>query len=236
MTAVWLIALNFMRQHRIVAYIFVAWVVGFGLIFGVFGDLDGGDILALFHQQTAYGVIYTLFLAAASVHSERQSRRIIAVLAKGIHRHEYLAGLMLGSVLMTGLYMVTVGAVNSYLALRLGFADLTTVWSILAAATLAAVVVAAIATMFSTFTHPLVGTILTILVAGLPAGMQAFKGGEATLLAPAAHVLQQIFHSDFSRGWAGGWSFAPIALVQALVFWAIAGVIFARKDVTIAIE
>jgi len=235
MTAVWLIALNFMRQHRIVAYVFLAWVLGFGVL-AVFGGFDAGDVLALFHQQAVYGVIYTLFLAAASVQSERQSRRIIAVLAKGIHRHEYLAGLMLGSVLMTGLYMVTVGLVNSYLALRMGFTDVTGIWSILAAAALAAVVVAAIATMFSTFAHPMVGTIGAILVAGLPAGLQALKGGEVSLFAPAAHVLQQVFHSDFSRGWAGGWTFAPIALAQALVFWALAGVIFARKDVTTAIE
>lgn len=235
MMAAWLIALNFVRQHRIVAYVFLAWVLGFGAL-AVFGGFDGGDVLAVFHQQAVYGVIYTLFLAAASVQSERQSRRIIAVLAKGIHRHEYLAGLMLGSILMTCLYMVTVGLVNSFLALRLGFTDVSGVWSVLAAATLAAVTVAAIATMFSTFAHPMVGTIGAILVAGLPAGMQAFKGGEVSLLAPAAHVLQQVFRSDFTQGWAGGWAFAPIAVAQALAFWALAGIIFARKDVTTAIE
>lgn len=234
MISVWLIAINFARQQRIVAYIFLAWVVGFGLLFGLWGGGDASDMLALFHQQAAYGVVYTLFLAAASVHGERQSRRILSVLSKGIHRHEYIAGLMLGSVLMTGLYMLSLGLVNTWLAFRLGFrAEL---WSILLAATLAAILISAIATMFSTFAHPLVATIGTIVLAGLPAGLQAWKGGTVGVLSPAAHVLQQIFNSDFAHGWAGGWSFAPVALLQTFFFWVIAGIIFQRKDVTAAIE
>jgi ABC-type transport system involved in multi-copper enzyme maturation permease subunit len=234
MIPVWLIALNFVRQQRIVAYIFLAWVVGFGLIFGLWGGGDAGDALALFHQQAAYGVIYTLFLASTSVHSERQSRRILSVLSKGIYRHEYIAGQMLGSVLMTCLYMVSLGLVNTWLAARLGLrAEL---WSILLAATLAAILVSAIATMFSTFAHPLVATIGTLILAGLPAGMQLWKGGPVGILSPAAHVLQQIFHSDFVNGWAGGWSFAPVAALQTLFFWGIAALIFQRKDVTTAIE
>lgn len=234
MTAVWLIAINFVRQQRIVTYIFLAWVVGFGALFGLWGGGDRSDMLALFHQQTAYGVIYTLFLAAASVHGERQSRRILSVLSKGIHRHEYIAGLMLGSVLMTCLYMVSLGIVNVWLAARLGFS--AQLWPILAAATLAGVLIAAIATMFSTFAHPLVATIGTIILAGVPAGMQAWKGHPVGIFSPVAYVLQHIFLSDFTNGWTGGWSFAPMALLETLFFWAVATVIFYRKDVTAAIE
>ncbi len=237
MIPVWLIAINFVRQQRIVTYVFLAWVVGFGLLFGLWGGGDRSDLLALFHQQTAYGVVYTLFLAAASVHGERQSRRILSVLSKGIRRHEYIAGLMLGSVLMTCLYMVSLGLVNVWLASRLGFsAQIWPIWSILAAATLAGVLVAAIATMFSTFAHPLVATIGTIILAGLPAGLQAWKGNPVGVLSPAGYVLQQIFNSDFVHGWAGGWDFVPMAILQILFFWALAGLIFQRKDVTAAIE
>lgn len=234
MIAVWLIALNFVRQQRIVTYVFLAWVVGFGLLFGLWGSGDAGDVLALFHQQAAYGVIYTLFLAAASVHGERQSRRIIAVLSKGIHRYEYIAGLMLGSVLMTVLYMVCLGLVNTWLAMRFGLG--LELWTTVAAATLAAILVSAIATMFSTFAHPLLATIGTIVVAGLPAGMQAWKGHPVGILSPAAYVLQEIFRSDFDRGWSGGWAFAPVAVVQAVLFWGLGAAIFARRDVTAAIE
>lgn len=234
MTAVWLIALNFVRQQRIVTYVFLAWVVGFGLLFGLWGGGDRSDLLALFHQQASYGVIYTLFLAAASVHGERQSRRILLVLSKGIHRHEYIAGLMLGSVLMTCLYMTSLGLVNFWLAWRLGFS--ANILPTLAAATLAGVLVAAIATMFSTFAHPLVATIGTIILAGVPAGLQAWKGSPVGMLSPVGYVLQQIFNSDFVNGWTGGWSFVPMAMVQIVFFWTLAGVIFQRKDVTAAIE
>ncbi|MEO5935917.1 MAG: hypothetical protein ABIP81_01770 [Terriglobales bacterium] len=234
MTAVWLIALNFVRQQRIVTYIFLAWVVGFGVIFGLWGGGDAGDMLALFHQQAAYGVVYTLFLAASSVHGERKSRRILLVLSKGIHRHEYIAGLILGSVLMTCLYMASLGLVNMWLASRMGIP--ANIWPILAAATLAGVLIAAIATMFSTFAHPLVATIGTIVLAGLPAGMQAWKGSPVGMLSPAGHVLRQIFNSDFVTGWVGGWDFVPLLILQVFFFWALAGFIFQRKDVTAAIE
>jgi ABC-type transport system involved in multi-copper enzyme maturation permease subunit len=233
-TAIWLIAINFVRQQRVVTYIFLTWVVGFGLVFGFWGGGDRSDMLALFHQQAAYGVIYTLFLAAASVHGERQSRRILLVLAKGIHRREYIAGLLLGSVLMTCLYMGSLGLVNMWLASRLGLP--ARLWPILAAATLAAVLIASIATMFSTFAHPLLATIGTIILAGLPAGMEAWKGNPVGMFSPAAHVLQQIFHSDFVNGWTGGWDFVPMAVAQIVFFWALAGIIFQRKDVTAAIE
>jgi ABC-type transport system involved in multi-copper enzyme maturation permease subunit len=232
--AIWLIALNFVRQQRIVTYVFLAWVVGFGLLFGIWGGGDSNDVLALFQQQAAYGVVYTLFLAAASVQGERRSRRILAVLSKGIHRWEYIMGLMLGSVLMTLLYMVTLGLVNTWLTMRLGLrADL---WGIVAAATLGAVVVSAIAIMFSTFAHPLLATIGTIIIAGLPAGMQAWRGREVGIYSPAAYVLQHIFRSDFANGWTGGWSFAFVAMLECLLFWTLAIVIFRKRDVTAAIE
>ncbi|HUR36254.1 MAG TPA: hypothetical protein VM009_00450 [Terriglobales bacterium] len=234
MIPIWLIALNFVRQQRMVTYIFLAWIIGFGVLFGVMADSDASDLLALFHQQAAYGVVYTLFLAGASVHGERQSRRILPVLSKGIHRREYLAGLMLGSVLMTLLYMSCLGLVNTWLALQRGLP--LHFWTTLIAATVAAIVISAIATMFSTFAHPLVATIATIFVAGLPAGMQAWKGAQVGVLSPAAYVLRNIFSSDFTHGWTAGWTFLPIALFQAIVFWLLAGIIFHRKDVTASIE
>ncbi|HUS18027.1 MAG TPA: hypothetical protein VMZ25_00075 [Terriglobales bacterium] len=234
MITIWIIALNFVRQQRIVTYIFLAWILGFGLLFGVWGTADASDMLALFHQQAAYGVVYTLFLAAASVHSERQSRRILAVLSKGIHRYEYIAGLMLGSVLMTCLYMVTLGLVNAWFVLRHGLP--LQLWTVLAAATLAAILISSIATMFSTFAHPLVATIGTIIIAGLPAGLQVWKGSTVSALSPAAQVLEQIFNSNFVDGWTAGWDFVPVAVLQTLCFWGLAAIIFQRRDVTAAIE
>lgn len=234
MTAAWLIAVNFVRQQRLVMYIFLIWIIGFGVVYGLWGQADASDVLALFHQQAAYGVIFTLFLAATSVRGERRSRRILTVLSKGIHRYEYLGGLMLGSVLMTFIYMGTLGFIYTWLAMRLGFH--AQLWTTVVAATLAAIVVSAIATTFSTFAHPLLATIGTVIVAGLPAGMQAWKGTEVGIWSPVAYVVQQIFQSDFAYGWPGGWDFAVIAAAECLLFWTLAILIFRTRDVTTAIE
>src|SRR5437867_379986 len=100
MKAIWLIAVNFVREQRIVLLVFILWLFGFVLLFGMFTGAGGpGEYEALFQQQTLYGIVYGLLVAISSVHGERKSRRILAVLSKGIYRGEYIAGLMLGNVL-----------------------------------------------------------------------------------------------------------------------------------------
>jgi ABC-type transport system involved in multi-copper enzyme maturation permease subunit len=233
MKAIFIIGVNFVRQQRIVTYIFLAWIVIFGVLFGWGTNRDASDVLALFHQQAAYGVLYTLFIAAASVHGERKSRRIIAVLSKGITRREYLAGLMLGSVMMTGIYMVSLGVVNQLVGAGHRSFEL---WSIILAASIAAILVSAIGVAFSTFAHPLIATAATVMVAGLPVAFRFVVGEHWGILAPVPYVIEKIFESSFHSGWTAGWAFVPVALLETVLFWVFAGIIFQSRDVTLAIE
>jgi hypothetical protein len=72
---------------------------------------------------------------------------------------------MLGSVMMTGIYMVSLGVVNQLVGAGHRSFEL---WSIILAASIAAILVSAIAVAFSTFAHPLIATAATVIVAGLP--------------------------------------------------------------------
>src|SRR3982750_3736622 len=106
MRPIWLIAENFVREQRIVLIVFVGWIFGFALFFGLFaGPANAREYEGLFQQQAIYGVVYGLIVALQTIHGERKSRRILAVLSKGIYRGEYIAGLMLGNALLTSIYM-----------------------------------------------------------------------------------------------------------------------------------
>jgi hypothetical protein len=231
MKPIWFLALNFVRQQRIVVFVFLAWLLGFGILFGVvFSDAhNSDDLLALFRQEAAYGVVITVFVSASAIHGERKSRRIVAVLSKGIYRAEYLAGVMLGNVLLVGMYFGVVGVINQALAVRFGFE--VSIWPTLVAALVASMLASSMALFLGTFLNPLVATILTMAVLGAP-----FAFHFSLPLIPVAYVLTQIMDADYARGWQGGWQFAWVAGLEMVVLFAAATAVFSRKDVTVAVE
>lgn len=230
MKAVWLIGVNFVRQQKVLLFVIVAWLLLFGAVLGfMVGGENVDDVMALFRQEAAYGVIVTVFISASAINSERRSRRIIAVLAKGIYRVEYLAGIMAGNILLAGIYFLLVGIVNQILATR--FRVAVDVWPTLAAGFVAAILAAALALFLSTFLHPLLSTAFTMGVLGLP-----FLVPGLVRAIPVAYVVRQILDFQYERGWQGGWEFAAVALLDIIVCVAAGAAIFARRDVTSGAE
>jgi ABC-type transport system involved in multi-copper enzyme maturation permease subunit len=230
MKAVWLIGVNFVRQQKVLLFVMVAWLLLFGAALGfVVGGENIDDVMALFRQEAAYGVIVTVFISASAISGERRSRRIIAVLAKGIYRAEYLAGIMTGNVLMAGIYFLLVGIVNQALATRFSFnAD---IWPTLAAGFIASILAAALALLLSTFLHPLLSSAFTMGILALP-----FLAPALVLAIPVAYVIRQTLDFQYERGWQGGWEFAAVAAVEIVVCFAAAAAIFGRRDVTSGAE
>jgi hypothetical protein len=231
-----LIGWNFMREQRLVLFIFVAWIFGFGILFTLMhrpGERTD-DFLMLFRQQAAYGVAYAMLTSASAIHSERKSRRILATLSKGIYRGEYLAGVLLGTVMMTGFYFGGLGLVNEWFAWHFNFhAEL---WPTLGALSMAALLVSSIAVCFGTFLHPAFASALTGIVVAVPYALSVAFGAKWSESIPAASVVRSLLEYQFAAGWRGGWEFLPVAIAETLFFWFIGSRIFERRDVTIAIE
>jgi len=230
MMPAWLIARVLLRQQRFASIVFLGWVFGFGLLFGFgFSDIHIEDLLALFQQQAMYLVLFGLFIASSVLHSERTSRRILAVVSKGISRHQYLAGVLLGNTLMVVSFAVALGIVNAALGLRFHFS--VQVWETLAAVLAAAVLSIALAVFFSTFMHPMLASAATAIVLATPIASSMGTGQWSKWL-PVAYVLREVFYSDFAQGWRGGWDFLPIALAEILALWWLAAEVFRRRDLT----
>jgi hypothetical protein len=230
MRAVALIGVNFVRQQKVLLFVIVAWLLLFGAVLGfMVGRENVEDVMALFRQEAAYGVIVTVFISASAINSERRSRRIIAVLAKGIYRVEYLAGLMAGNILLAGIYFLLVGTVNQLLAIR--FRVVVDFWPTLAAGFLASILAAALALFLSTFLHPLLATAFTMGLLGVPFLVPGL--GRAI---PVAFVVREILDFQYERGWQGGWQFAAVALIEIILYIVAGAAIFARRDVTSGAE
>jgi ABC-type transport system involved in multi-copper enzyme maturation permease subunit len=235
MKAIWLIAVNFVREQRIVLLVFLLWLFGFVALFGLFTGPNGAaEYQALFQQQALYGIVYGLLVAISSVHGERKSRRILAVLSKGIYRGEYIAGLMLGNALLTSIYMGTMGLVHTMIMYRVGIH--ARLWPTVAAAWVASILAGSVALFFGTFLHPAFAAIGTSFVLGVPALLERTLGAVATQIVPVNYVLRQILNYSYERGWPGSWHFVPIAISEIVLLWAMAAMVFSRRDVTVAIE
>jgi hypothetical protein len=234
MRAIWLLAVNFLREQKLALVVLLLWITGFGVVFTFWRGEDTEHLALIFRQQAAYGVLFTMFVSASALHMERKTRRIVAVLSKGITRSEYLIGYILGCALFSGTFVAALWLVNQWFALQFRYESNVT--GVLLAVWIASVLAAAIALMFACWLPPLVSTPLALLTVVLPGALAFANPGIWEQAFPITYVVRQIFTFDFRFGWIGGWWFAAAAFVQSACFWLIAAAIFARKDVSAAVE
>jgi hypothetical protein len=233
MSAVWTLALEFARQQRVMLIIFAFWIVGFDLLVALFHrGGDHSDLAAIFTQQCIYGIAFTVFLAAAVLHNERNSRRALAILSKGIMRAQYLAAHILGITLLAALYFVSAGVLFWLISRSFGIPAY--VVETVLAGILAALLATTVALAFATWMHPLLAAVLTMTVLAAP--MLFFGHSEALVVSPVAYFLRASFSFDHSQAWAGPWSYWLIAVLETAAAWLAAALIFERQDVAVPTE
>jgi hypothetical protein len=234
MMPMWLIATNFVREQRVVIYVLLGWLAFFGILYTGWEPAKQEDLVFFFRQFAAYALILTVLLAAQGFHNDRKTRRMIAVLAKGITRRQFLGGYLIGCALFSAIYVAAFGAIQLLFGARLGFH--AEIWGTLFAIWIVSILGAAVALVFATFLPPLLVSIAALLLLVLPASLVLVVPGDWSVLFPVAHVTRHLMSFEYGTGWTGGWMFVPVAIAQTLFFWIVAAVIFDRQDVTAAIE
>ncbi len=232
MTAVWLIATNYLREQRWAVILLLIWVI---LSAGVasFGQLAADDALFFVKQQAIYGVAFSAFLAASAVHNERRSRRILAVLAKGVERGQYLAGLLTGVLLGTGLYCAFLALFAALMFRRLELPRLELVYLIIVLL-VACALAATTAMVFGTFTPPLVAIALAAVTLAFGAAMAQI--GLIRNLLPVFALMNTITSFEIHATAVRDWPMLAWGVAQSLLLWLIATSIFARRDIAVAVE
>jgi ABC-type transport system involved in multi-copper enzyme maturation permease subunit len=234
MRPILLMAGNYVRMQWVTLLVMTVYLVAIGGLFSV--HQQSQEVLFFLHSQPLYVLFIALMLAVPAIQADRKSRRLLAVLSKGIHRWQYLGGILCGCAIITAIFSLLIWATAYHLCLSGG--DPTEGLGLLAGALFACCVAASSAgLLYSTFLHPLLATAAASITLMMPLAFAAGETdpGSARLLFPVAGLVDTIVHYDFGRV-DNLWALIVSAVIAAIVFWVIGAAIFGRRDVTISPE
>src|ERR1051326_6367083 len=165
MKPILLIGTNFVRSQWIVLTIMLVYVVAMLGFIGLHEQRS--EVLFFIRQLSFYAIFLGTMLTIPAIQNERKSRRILAVLSKGIHRWQYLAGLLLGALLIVAAFCLAVGLATWWLARQASFptAGLGLYMLVLF---LGCAACAAVSLFSSVFMHPFVALPVAIIILFLP--------------------------------------------------------------------
>ena len=234
MTPVLLIAANFVRENRWPLITLLAYVLAFGGAVAFVTDASLEDTLFLLRSVGVYGLAFTGLLAASAINNERRSRRILAVLSKGIERSQYLAGLLAGVMLDAVIYTAAIGGVGTFALVRHGQSP-ERLWQMLGILLPAFLLAATAALFFSTFLHPLMAAAAAAITLATMGAVGRMLGAPWSQLLPV-YTLADAMVSFGLPGWRAPWMAAGWAVVHAVIFTMLATIVFSRRDIAVAVE
>lgn len=234
MRSIFLIGINFVRTQWIALAVMSAYVLGIGGVYRVHTQRD--EILFFLRWHAGYAIFFATMIAIPALQTERKTRRILAVLSKGIHRWQYLGGLLCGCAMISAMFCLLIGGTAAWLGQqgRIPTDGLAAIMLLLFCCCLLA---ASIGLFFATFLHPLLATAATSTVLALPLIFLQSGLPMAWAFFPAGALFRTLWTSFQFRSL--GNSLNPLivsAISQAVLFWVGAALVFARRDVTISPE
>ena len=233
MRAILLIGTNFARTQWLAVAIMTAYLAGVG---SVFGWHERRPDVQFFLEWHSYNVIFVgTMIAIPAIWSERRSRRILAVLSKGIGRWQYLGGLLFGCAIISAWFCLLVGVITAWLCRKGGF-PAGALPALILVLFLCCVTAASAALFCSVFLHPLLATLAASAILLLPLVTGAAGWYPPGELFPVSAIVQVLRNFQFQPPGAGIWAIATGALVETIFFWMAASFVFARRDVTISPE
>ena len=234
MRPILLIAFNFARMQWLTLLIMAVYLVGIAGAFAL--NQQNQEVLFFLRSQPLYVMFLALMLAVPAIQTDRKSRRLLAVLSKGIHRWQYLGGIICGCAFITSVFSFLVWATTYVLCVR-GGEETTGLLLLSFALLVSCVTIASAGLMYSTFLHPLLATGAAAITLALPV-LFATRGFDVHLLRPffpVAWLGEFIVHYEFGNV-RGLWAMIDANAILAVFFWIAGAMIFARRDVTISPE
>jgi len=233
---IFLIATNFTREQRWPLFFLLLWVLGWAM-FGVFADPHTGseDALMIFRQLAVYSVTFGVFFGSSAMQADQRSRRILAVLSKGISRRQYIFGLLAGIALVLGVFCLCLGFTASWLLGRFGFSEGAMWFGVLALWT-ACLLTASLTLLLSTFMPPLFAAIGAGTLAGIPALLALRGGAFSKYVIPVHGLLEPLIRADFSQSWHASPGMVFWGWIETAAFWLVAAWIFSHRDLSVAVE
>ena len=235
MRAILIIGVNFLRSQGLTVLIMVTYLAGMAVVF--LHNQRSQEARFFLQLHSFYVIFIAMVVAVPAVYTERRSRRIVAVLSKGIHRWEYLGGILCGCAMISAIFCALVAGISLALGLRGGY-PVAGLGGLMLALFLCSLMASAIGLFFGAFLHPLLATAAASTTIALPfLARQAGVRLSGTLF-PASWLADSIVNFEFGAAAGTGelTAIAATAIGMTILFWIASAVIFARRDVTIAPE
>src|SRR5262249_48909770 len=169
MRAIFLLGINFVRTQWLPVAVMTLYLLGAGMLFGWHQQRSDVQFYVQWHSYNA--VFVATLIAVPAIWSERRSRRILAVLSKGIARWQYLGGLLCGSALMSAWFCMLIGVTTGWLCSR-GNIPAASVFPLMLVVFLCSLTAQSAALAAAVILHPLPAMILTSAVLLLPLGIE----------------------------------------------------------------
>ena len=236
MKPVLLIAANFLREHRWPVLLMFGWIA---LIAFASADFNRGrpvadDVWFFVVHQAIYICVFSAFLAADAIHTDRKSRRILLVLSKAVTRANYLLAPTVGTCGIAVGYALVYGVCGVWLTARAILPD-SGVWSMVLLVIAGSALAATGALFFSTFLNPYASIAAVVLLFVGPVAIHAQRHPWSFWL-PGFPLLIQAVNFRFDSEWRVSWTLVLLALMQSVIFWLLAVAIFRRKDIAVPVE
>ena len=229
-----LIAANFVRENRWALITLLLYVAVFGGAVSFLSDASMEDTLFFLRSVGAYGLAFTGLMAASGINNERRTRRMLAVLSKGIYRSQYLTGLLLGAIFEAAVYCTAIGIIGTLALARRGAAS-DEVWDLVLVLLPSFLLAGTIALFYSTFLHPLLAAMSAAATLAVMGGIGGVLGGPWTHRLPT-YILGSAMVSFGLETWRAPWTAAGWAVIDAVVFWVLATFVFSWRDIAVAVE
>jgi hypothetical protein len=232
MRQVFLLSINFVRTQWITLLVMSLYLVSIAGVFGYNQEKQEAGFFLKLHAF--YLVAMAVMVAAPAVQAERRSRRIVIVLSKGIHRWQYLGGILCGSAMISAVFCAIVGSVSWLLCIRGGY-PVTGLGGLMAALFVTCVMASAVGLFYATFLHPFLATGAATLTLAVPYIAQRAGWNPRKELFPAFCLVEHVLNFRFGEATGAAW-ICLSAAVFTILFWMAAAATFARRDVTISPE
>jgi ABC-type transport system involved in multi-copper enzyme maturation permease subunit len=233
MKVVLLIGLNFARRQWLFITIMLTYVAGMAGVIALHEQRP--ELMFYFQLQASYVLGFGVLLAAPAIQTDSKSRRVLAVLSKGIHRWQYLGGLLCGCVMITALLCAAVAVIVYALATQISIPT-NGLLQVVLALFLASAAAISVALFCSVVLHPLLATAAASVILLLPFLLEPKGIYLPSAMFPVYAIVHVVKDYRFQAPGSGLWQVASAAAVETVVFWMAASVLFARKDVTVASE
>lgn len=193
------------------------------------------DLEFFVRQQAVYAIALGALVVLPALQNERKSRRILGVLSKGIHRWQYLGGLLCGAVLIAGMFCLAVELAALWLAHKAGL-PVTGLAELMLVLFLASAAAVSVALFCSVLLHPLLAAGATVIILLFPYMLEPRGWYLPGQIFPVFSTLHVALNFTFQKPGRGLWPIGAAAVAQMVAFWVAAAVVFARRDMTVAAE